>query len=235
MIGTLINIGAITIGSAAGIVAGGGLKESTRAVLLASLGAVTIVYGISMGLKSANILVPLGGIVLGTIIGCALNLDARLESAGTFLRNRFAKGGRHSRFVEGYMAASMLFCIGPMTVLGSFEDGLGMGYKTLAIKSLLDGVASAALSAGLGIGVWFSAITVLVVQGALTLSAGALSAHVSEGMISELSSCGGFILIVIGLGLMDAVKTRATNMTPGLLITPLLVCILDALSIGWAF
>lgn len=235
LIGTLINIGAITIGSAAGIVAGGGLKEGTRAVLLTALGAVTLVYGVSMGLKTVNILVPLVGLVLGAVIGCALRLDERLDRLGEYLKSRFASGGQHSKFVEGFTAASILFCIGPMAVLGSFEDGLGQGYKTLAIKSVLDCVASAALASGLGIGVWFSVVTVLVVQGSLTLAASAISPYVTDAMIGELSACGGYMLIIIGLGLAGATKAKATNLLPGLLLTPFLVLILDSTGIKWAF
>ena len=235
MIGTLINAAAITAGSLVGIVAGGGIKEETRKIILNGLGAVTVVYGVSLGLKTGNILVPLIGLIIGALIGCAFSLDIRLERLAGKLKSKFASGGRHTRFVEGFTAASILFCIGPMTIVGSFEDGLGQGYRTLALKSVLDGVASAALSAGLGIGVWFSVVTVLVVQGGLTLAAGAISPYVTDAMVAELSACGGFMLIVIGLGLAGATEARATNMLPGLLVTPLLVRLLDALGIRWLF
>jgi len=232
MLGTLINVAAVSAGSAVGLLAGGKLPERTRTTLLAALGAVTIVYGVSMGLKTANILVPLVGLVIGAALGEALKLDQRLDAVGEKLKARFAADG-HSRFVEGFTTASILFCVGPMTVLGSIEDGLGRGFHILALKSLLDCIASATFAAALGIGVWFSALTVLAVQGAITLFAGALQPLLTDAMVAEISACGGFMLIVIGLSLLGATKARAANLLPGLLITPLIVLALDALGIGW--
>ncbi len=120
-----------------------------------------------------------------------------------------------------------------MTVLGSIEDGLHLGIRLLAIKSLLDGIASATFAAVLGIGVWFSVITVLIVQGGITLFAGALQGVMTPELVTELSACGGFMMIVIGLGLLGATKARATNMLPGLVVTPAIVVVLNALGIGW--
>lgn len=233
MLGTLLNIATITAGSALGIAAGARISGKTRITLLAALGAVTIVFGASMGINTANILVPLAGLVIGTLIGEALDLDRRLEVAGERLKKRFASGERHGRFVEGFTTASILFCVGPMTVLGSIEDGLGMGIRLLAIKSLLDGIASATFAAALGIGVWFSVITVLIVQGGLTLFAGALQGVMAPELVAELSACGGFMMIVIGLGLLGATKARATNMLPGLVVTPGIVVLLNILGVGW--
>ncbi len=233
MLGTLLNIAAITAGSALGIAAGARMADKTRITFLAALGAVTVVFGTSMGLKTANILVPLVGMVIGTLIGEALDLDGRLEAAGEKLKRRFAAGPKHSRFVEGFTTASILFCVGPMTVLGSIEDGLGLGIRLLAIKSLLDGIASATFAAALGIGVWFSVITVLAVQGSISLFAGALQGVMTPELIAELSACGGFMMIVIGLGLLGATKARATNMLPGLVVTPGIVVLLNILGVGW--
>jgi hypothetical protein len=250
VLGTLLNIAAITAGTGVGLMSRSRIPAKSRDTVLAAMGAVTLVYGVSLGLKSANLLVPLGGLVLGTIIGELMNLQGRLESAGEKLRRRFGgkepaansgdpaasiSGDAKSRFVDGFVAASVLFCVGPMTVLGSIEDGLGLGFKTLAIKSLLDGVASAAYSAALGIGVWFSVLTVLVIQGGITLGAGFLQPYLGEPVIAEFSACGGYMLVVIGLGLLGAIKARATNMLPGLIITALIVLLLDALGAGWRF
>lgn len=233
MLGTIINVAAVSAGSAVGLLAGGRLPERTRNTLLAALGAATMVYGVSMGLKTANILVPLVGLVIGAALGEALKIDARLEALGERLKARFAADGRHSRFVEGFTTASILFCVGPMAVLGSIEDGLGLGYRTLALKSLLDGIASATFAAALGLGVWFSALTVLIVQGAITLFAGALAPVLTDAMVAEISACGGFMLIVIGLSLLGATKARAANLLPGLVVTPLIVLALEALGVGW--
>lgn len=258
MLGTLLNTSTIIAGSLIGIASGRAMSEKTSATILAALGAGTLVYGVSMGMKTSNMLVPIIGLAIGTAIGCYLKLDERMEAVAERLRKRVQRQrdtepvkpdnednvtsklvdtGKTPKelFVEGFVTASVLYCVGPMTVLGSIEDGLGISYKMLALKSLLDGIASIAFASALGVGVAFSALSVLIVQGAITLAAGLISPIFTNALITELTACGGYILVLIGLGLIGASKVKSINTLPALFITPIIVLLLDYLQINWQF
>lgn len=275
VLGTLLNTSTIIVGSLIGIAFGRAFSEKTSRTILAALGAGTLVYGVSMGMKTTNMLVPIIGLAIGTAIGCFLKLDERIEALAERLHKQVnCRSGRtkadltdnnrestasdlghkpsdgsglqsesvsiddkspKERFVEGFTTASVLYCVGPMTVLGSIEDGLGVSYKILALKALLDGIASIAFASALGVGVAFSALSVLIVQGAITLAAGFASPIFTDALVTELTACGGYILVLIGLGLIGASRVKTINTLPALLLTPIIVLILDALSINWQF
>jgi len=178
MTGTLINVGTIVLGTFVGSLLGGRLPERMQQRVLAGLGLATLVLGLDNALqwRDTNALYVIGGILLGGLAGEALRIEERLEALGARLQARFAGPGSarpgHHTLAEGFVIASLLFCVGPLAVLGAIQDGLTGNYDTLATKALLDGFAAVALASALGFGVGFAAVAVLVYQGAITLAAG---------------------------------------------------------------
>ncbi|MGD9898428.1 MAG: DUF554 domain-containing protein [Calditrichaceae bacterium] len=225
--GTVINVITVLIGSAIGYFLRSKFSDSLRQQMLYGIGLVTILLGIQMGLKTENILIPLGGLLLGGIFGHFIKVDKGLENFAAVLKNRFAdKIDGNGNFMEGFITASLIFCVGPMTILGSINDGLNGDYQLLAIKSVLDGFTSVALTASLGIGVGFSIITIIIVQGGFTLSAYYLSSFFSEEIINETTAVGGLIIIGLGILILDIKKINIANFLPAIFITPLIVKIM---------
>ncbi len=236
MLGTLINAITVALGSGLGLLIGEGLPARIQSSVTMGLGFVTLVVGIDNAQATGNIIIPLLSIGAGVIIGELLDIDAWLKGLAGRLEARF--GGQHddadaarARFINGFVTASLLFCVGPLTVLGSLQDGMTGDYHLLAIKSVLDAFASLALASALGVGVAFSILTVLGVQGGLAL-AGALAGDVMNvPMVDEMTATGGLLLIGLSLGLMDIKQPRVANYLPALLIAPLLVALGQALGI----
>ncbi|MEJ7818622.1 MAG: DUF554 domain-containing protein [Thermoleophilaceae bacterium] len=231
MTGTLINVGAVLIGSAVGTTAGSRLPGSLQQRVLAGLGLITLVIGVDNALEWSHTdpLYVLGGVLVGGLVGEAIGIERRLEGLGDRVQ-RAVSGGGQSRVSEGFVTASLLFCVGPLTVLGSIEDGLTGDYTQLATKSALDGFAAVALAATLGWGVALSAVSVLVVQGAITLGAGAFDDVLVGETLSALTSTGGILIIGISLKLMDLKDVKVGNFLPALLVTPAIVGIANALA-----
>ena len=162
---------------------------------------------------------------LGTILGELLNIDGFISRIGEGLEKRFAKGEKGD-FVKGYVTASILFCIGPMTMLGSIQDGLTGDIKLLSIKSVLDGFTSIIFASAMGIGVIFSVLTILVVQGGLTVFAGIFSTILTKEVISEITAAGGIMVVSTGINLLELKKIRTANMLPALVIVPIIVILI---------
>jgi uncharacterized membrane protein YqgA involved in biofilm formation len=223
--GTLINVGTVLAGTAIGTLLGARLPAGLHARVLAGLGLVTLVIGMDDALawRDTNPLYVLGGVLLGGITGEALGIERALGALGDRLQERFATGDSHSRISEAFFTASLLFCVGPLTVLGSLEDGLTGDYRTLATKAVLDGFASIALSASLGWGVGLAAATVLVVQGALTLGAGLFDDVLRGEALDALTSAGGVLIIGISLKLLELKDVKVGNFLPALVFAPALV------------
>jgi uncharacterized membrane protein YqgA involved in biofilm formation len=231
MVGTLINVVTVVAGSGAGLLVGSRLPERIRQTVLSGLGLMTLVIGMSMALQTRNPLLMLASLLLGGVIGELLGLEERLQALGRYLETRVSgHSGEGSAFVKGFVTASLVFCVGPMTILGSIQDGLTGNYTLLAIKATLDGFASLAFSASLGIGVMFAALTVLVYQGALTLGAGLVKAVLTEAMITEMTAVGGTMILGIGLLLLDLKRVRVASFLPGLFIAPVLVALAPTLN-----
>jgi uncharacterized membrane protein YqgA involved in biofilm formation len=222
--GTFINIGAVLAGTLLGTLVGGRLPEGLQQRVMAGLGLVTLVIGVDSALawNETNPLYVLGGVLLGGLVGEAIGIERRLERLGDRIQRAVAGEG-HSTVSEGFVTASLLFCVGPLTVLGSIEDGLTDQYTQLATKSVLDGFAAIALAAGLGWGVALSAITVLVVQGAITLGAGAFDDILTGETLDALTSAGGILIIGISLKLLDLKDVKVGNFLPALVLTPAIV------------
>ena len=234
MVGTLINVLTVLIGGGLGAFLGNRLPERIRETVMHGLGLVTLVLGLHLTMETRNVLIVMVSVLLGAILGEWWRIDTGLERAGEWLRHRVAnRFSTHSfgRFTEGFVTASLVFCVGPMTILGSVEDGLMGDYSLLAIKSLLDGFAALAFASTLGVGVLFSVITILLYQGGLSLLAGLAQNVLSEAMIHEMSATGGVMILAIGLLLLDLKRIRVANLLPALVIAPLIVAVLQSLGI----
>jgi uncharacterized protein len=228
-VGTAINVVAVLVGAGIGTLVGARLSEGMRETAMHAIGLVTLLVGIQSFLRFDNPLVPLIGVILGLVVGEFLGIDGRLRRFGDALERRFSKGG--SPVSRAFVTTSLLFCVGPLTFLGSLQDGISGDYRLLAVKSALDFVASLSFASVLGWGVLLSAGSVLVVQGALTLSAALFGPFISEPMILAMTSTGGVLLLGLGLGLLGLKEVRVANMLPALIVAPLLI----ALAPLWPF
>jgi uncharacterized membrane protein YqgA involved in biofilm formation len=260
VIGTLINVAAILIGGAFGMLFGARLPERTRQTVIASLGLFTAVIGIQMTFESQQILVVLGSLLIGGLVGEGLGIEDRLSNLGAWLERRFTGGepaerrsaeeaasdialapdralsaGRNgSRFIRGFLTASLVYAIGPIAILGAIQDGLTGDYSLLAIKSVLDGFASLAFASSLGIGVLFSSLVIFVYQGGLSLLAGQASAVISADMMAEMTAAGGVLLLGVAISsLLEIKPIRVGNLLPALVVAPLIIALLTALGIQW--
>jgi uncharacterized protein len=224
MIGTAINVTAVVAGSVIGAAVGTRLTDRMRTTVLQGLGLVTTVIGLQMALQTKNILVVLGAVLVGGIVGELLRIGDGLERLGRFFQALLTRGGSN-RFSEGFVTASLLFCIGPMAILGSLQDGLTGDYQLLAVKSILDGFASIAFAASLGWGVGCAAISVLVYQGAVTLLARVLEKLLTEPMVLEMTATGGILIIGIGIKLLNIKDIRLASFLPALILAPVTVLV----------
>ncbi len=224
MTGTLLNVGTVLLGTLIGSLVGGRLPERIHQRVLFGLGMVTLVLGVDNGLAwrdddSGRVLLSvMGGVLLGGIAGEVLRIEDRLQALGDRLQARFSQGG--STVSEAFFTATLLFCVGPLTVLGSIEDGLRGDYDLLATKSLLDGFASIALAAALGPGVALAAVSVLIIQGGITLGAGLFEDVLVGEPLTALTSAGGILIIGISLKLLDVKDVKVGNYLPALLFAP---------------
>ena len=236
MIGTILNIIAVLIGGGLGVVFGERLPARARESVLWALGLLTIAIGLKMTLDSQNALITLGSVLLGGLLGEWWRIEARLQQLGAWLEARFARSDTAeatARFIKGFVSASLVFCVGPMTILGSIQDGLTGNFQLLAVKSVLDGFASLAFAATMGIGVLFSTLVILVYQGALTLLAAQAQTLLTEPMIREMTAAGGLLIMGIGVGpLLELRPIRVANYLPALVIAPVIVAILHALGVS---
>jgi uncharacterized membrane protein YqgA involved in biofilm formation len=242
MIGTLINVVTVFIGTLAGVLLGDRFPERMRETIVSGLGISTIGYAIlslidSMSKQenvSAKFIVVLLSVLIGSTLGELAGLDNLLSRFGAWLERKFGRSQDAegtARFVRGYIVASLVFCVGPMTILGSIQDGLTGDFSLLAIKSTLDGFAALAFAASLGIGVGFSIITIIVFQGGISLLAGAAQSIFTSPMLAVLSATGAIMIIGIGITLLDLKKIRLANFLPALVVGPVIVAILHAFSV----
>jgi uncharacterized protein len=219
--GTAINVVTVLAGGTLGTLIGARLSEGIRETAMHAIGLVTVLVGIQSFLRLDNPLVPLVSVIVGVVVGELLSIDDALKRFGDALERRFSKGG--SPVSRAFVTTSLLFCVGPLTILGSLQDGISGDYRLLALKSALDFVASLSFASVLGWGVLLSAGSVLVVQGALTLVGALFGSFMSEPMILALTSTGGVLLLGLGLVLLSLKEVRVANMLPALVVAPLIV------------
>ncbi len=229
MRGTIVNAAAILIGSGIGLAAGSRLPERFQRIITTSLGLATLLIGVQMALRAESILVVIASLVIGGVAGEWLDIEGALERVGARLK-AWARSGSGT-FVTGFVTASLVFCVGPMTIVGSIQEGMGGRSDLLYTKSLLDGAASVAFASGLGIGVSCAAVTVIVFQGALTLLGTQLAFLLRPEVLSELTATGGLLIVAIGFLLLEIKRLRVANLLPALLVAVLLAA--ARLSLGW--
>lgn len=219
--GTLLNAGAVLLGATVGLAFAQHLPSHLLSTALAGLGLVTCVMGIRMALATPSILVAAAAVALGGLLGSAFGLEAGLDRAAEGVRQALGGGGR---FNEALLTTSLLFCVGPMTILGCVQDGVERRIDILALKSLLDGIAAMVFAATLGPGVLVTAGVVLLVQGTLTLLARPLAPLArNERLMEDVSATGGILLLAIGLGLAEVRKFPVADFLPALVLAPLFV------------
>jgi uncharacterized protein len=235
MIGTIINAFTVLVGGTLGVLLGQRFPRRMQETIFASLGLFTLFIGFSSALATGNPLIALGSLIVGALIGEALDLEGKLERFGVWLQRVLQRqeqeGHGRSRFVEGFVTASIVFCVGPLTIQGAIEDGLMGDYTKLAIKAMLDGFAALAFAATLGPGVLASIIVILGFQGGISLLAGLGSNFFTDPMVAELTAVGGIVLLAIGFRLLDIKQIRAANLLPSLFVAPAAVAVMDALGI----
>lgn len=235
MTGTIINVITILVGGVLGLVLGSRLPERLRQTVMAGLGLFTLAFGLKMFFDTQNALVVLISLLLGAVIGEWLRIEDGLRRLGVWLEEHFSKSrdsATDNRFVRGFLTASLVFCVGPMAILGSIQDGLTGNFQTLAVKAILDGFGALAFASTLGVGVLFSAVVLLGYQGSISLMAAQLQAMVTPAMMQELNATGGVILLAIAIGsLLEIKPIRAGNFLPALVIAPLMVLLMQSLGV----
>jgi uncharacterized membrane protein YqgA involved in biofilm formation len=234
--GTLLNVATVLIGTSVGLLLGARMPKGMQASLTTGLGLYTLVLGVSMALRiftdpgadAGSNLAVLAALLLGVAIGELLRLHDRLEALGGWFQRRLSRGDRLSRISEGFVTASLVFCVGPLTILGSLDNGLRGDITLLAVKSLLDGVASIAFAATLGPGVYLSALTVLAVQGGIAAGAFLLRDVLDSATVVAVSATGGLILLGVGARLLELKAIRVANFLPALVLAPVFIRLADA-------
>lgn len=232
-LGTALNVVTVLAGAGLGLSLGRFLPESLQDTIRTALGLFVAVYGITMAqsAKKELVLIVLVSLLLGALTGELLRLDEGVQALGRWAERRTSRGGEPGRVSLAFVTSSLLFCVGPLTILGTFKDGTAGDITLLAIKSTLDGFASVVFAATLGWGVLLSAVTVLVVQGTLTMLAFLLHAGLSMAQTDALTAVGGMAVIAIALGLLQLKTIRVANLLPGLVIAPAITAFLQALKV----
>jgi len=232
MTGTIINIATVFIGGLLGLFFGARLPERIRHSVVTGLGLFTMGYGLLNFMKTENSLIVLGSLLIGALLGEWWKIEDGLKRLATFLEKRFSgKDDGSNKFVRGFLVASILFCVGPMAILGSIQDGLTGDYSILATKAILDGFAALAFTSTLGVGVMFSIVVILVYQGGISLLAAQLSHVLTSSMMNEMNAAGGILLVGIAISsLLEIKQFRMGNFIPALVIAPLIVAILALFS-----
>ena len=223
--GTLLNAGTVFIGGVIGTFLGDRLPERVRANVVRGIGLFVLVMGVKFAIDTSNLLYALGSILLGGVVGTLVGVDRGLVSFGDMLQRRFARPGRTSTVSEGFVTAAIVFCVGPLTFLGSIQNGLTGDASLLVIKSVLDGFTAVALAAALGWGVLLTIAVILVYQGGLALGAAGLAHALSDPQLREMNAVGGLLIVGVGLKLLDIRDVKVADYLPAIMVAPLLVAI----------
>jgi uncharacterized membrane protein YqgA involved in biofilm formation len=236
--GTLLNVATVLVGTTVGLLVGSRMPVRMQQTLTDGLGLFVIALGLAQILPFmtdaqtpiGHVLAVLGGLLVGGVVGELLDLQGRLDGLGDWFQRRLARDDQPSRISQGFVTASIVFCVGPLTILGSIANGLTGNIELLAVKSLLDGIAAVAFAAALGAGVYLSAIVVFVIQGSIAGLAFALGAGIDPTLVAAASAVGGLLMVGIGLRLLEIRQVRVVNFLPGLVIAPLFVLLANAIT-----
>lgn len=228
MLAVFVNCGAVILGSILGLLFSKKFTDELSDMIQTACGILTMVLGLQMAFKYDNIVYLALSLIIGAIIGYALDIDGAILKLGGKLEKLTLKKGsegenKSSTFAYAFLNSSVLFCVGAMSIVGSFKAGVEHDYTIIFTKSILDGFMAISFAAAMGIGTAFSIITIFIYQGALTLLSGIISPYVSELLISEVSACGGAIIMMIGINLLGLKKIKTANFVPALVIEVLFV------------
>lgn len=222
MIGVLVNVITVIVGACIGLLFKKGIPEKVSQAAMIGLGACTLYIGISGSLCGENVLILIAAVVLGAICGTLLNIDGAINTLAQKVENKFRREGNKVSIAEGLVSATLLFCVGSMTVTGSIQAGLTGDNSVLITKATLDLVSSMMLASSLGVGVLLSAVSVFVIQGGLVLLAGLISPFMSTGAINEMTCAGSLLIIMIGTNLMGITKIKVADYLPAILFAPII-------------
>lgn len=223
--GTLINVAAVLLGCFVGLLLGKLIPEQLGDAIQKGIALCVLYIGIEGMLDGTNALITILSMVLGVIVGELLHLDDKIHALGNWAEHRFAKSGQKGRFAEGFVSASLLFCVGAMAIVGSLESGLLSDHSTLYAKSMLDAVSSVVYSSTMGVGVALSAVVVLLYQGLITLCAAFAEPYLTDFVIAEMKCVGSLLIIAIGLNMLGITKIKLMNYVPAIFF-PILLCML---------
>ena len=227
MFGVLVNVGTVVLGALAGLLFNKGIPEKVSKASMIGLGVCTLYIGISGSLEGENVLLVIASVVLGAIVGTLLDIDGKINILGQKVEQQFKKDGNTTSIAEGWVTATLLFCVGSMTVTGSITAGLTGDHSILVTKAMLDLVSAMMLASSLGAGVLLSAVSVLVIQGGLVLLSSLLSPFLSAGAINEMTCVGSLLIIMIGTNLMGLSKFKVADYLPAILFAPIIYNILQ--------
>lgn len=219
MLGTIVNSIAVIVGCLVGLVVKGRLTEKISMTIMNGLALCTLYIGISGSLKGENTLIMIISVAVGALIGEIIDIDKWLNKLGYYLESKFnKKNGNSVSIAEGFITSSLLFCVGAMAIVGSLESGLKGNHDTLFTKSILDGISSIIFASSLGIGVMFSAVSVFIYQGIITLGAGLLSGVLSTTVISNMSAVGGLLIVGLAFNMLGISKIKIANLLPAIFL-----------------
>ena len=233
MLGVIVNVITVLIGSTIGLLFKKGIPERVSHAAMIGLGACTLYIGISGSLCGENVLILIAAVVLGAIVGTLLNIDGAINRLAQKVETKFKKEGSNVSVAEGIITATLLFCVGSMTVTGSIQAGLTGDNSVLITKAMLDLVSSMMLASSLGIGVLLSSVAVFVIQGGLVLLAGLISPLMSTGAINEMTCAGSILIIMIGTNLMGITKIKVADFLPAILFAPIIYNIVPLFEKLW--
>ena len=224
LLGTLANVAAIAIGTLVGFVLKKRLPERINSIAIQGLGLVTALLGLKMMITTQNALIVLVSIIIGGALGELLRIEERLDRLGARVEARFSK--ERGTFAKAFVTSSLLYCVGPMAVVGALQDGLRGDYSILLTKSVMDAIASVAFASTLGIGVLFSTLPVAAYQGGITIGASLLEPYLTSSMVTEMTATGGLLILGIAMNLLQITKIRIGNLLPAILVAAILSAII---------
>lgn len=229
MLGTIVNSSAIILGSLIGLLLKGGIPKKYNETIMKGLSLCVLLIGAQDAAKTKNIILIIFSIVIGSIIGEFIDIDKRLQQLGNYIEIKLK--GRGGRVSEGFVTSSLVFCIGAMAIVGSFEAGLSGKYATLFSKSIIDGISSIIFASSLGIGVMLSAVSVFIYQGTITVASFGLKNLLTADIINEMTAVGGLVIIGLSFNLMGMSKIKVANLLPAICILPLIYPLINKIMV----